>query len=76
METALRPTDRGLSSVEPEAWSDVIDAYQPDQATLLACLPANAAQAIFGLADQAAGSDAAMERIARLEAAASTLKQK
>jgi hypothetical protein len=65
-----------LSSVEPDGWNDVIDAYRPDQAALLACLPANAAQAIFGLSDHEAGSEPARGWTARLEAAAKALSQR
>ena len=62
-----------LSSVDPSAWDDVIGAYQPDPAALRACFPANVAQAILGLADEEAGSAAALGWIGRIEAAAALL---
>jgi hypothetical protein len=62
-----------VSSVEPARWDEVIDAYGPDGSALRTCLPANAAQAMFGLADEEPGSDAALAWIARLEAVAALL---
>lgn len=63
-----------LSSVDPGTWDDVIAAYEPDHDALVESLPANAAQAIFGLSDHEPGSDAADGWIARLEAAARLLE--
>lgn len=60
-----------LSSVEPAAWGDVIDAYEPDHEALRDCFPANIAQAILAFSDHEPGSEAAQGWLDRLEIAAS-----
>lgn len=62
-----------VSSVGPEAWDDVIEAYGPSP-HLPTVLPAAIAQGLLSLADEATGSAEATGWLARLETACRRLQ--
>jgi Phosphotransferase enzyme family len=61
-----------VSSVSPDRWDEVINAYGP-ASRLVEVLPSATVQGLLSLADHAEGSPAARQWIARLEAAAARI---
>lgn len=64
---------RDVSSVPADRWTEVIAAYGPEP-RLNEVLPSAAVQGLLSLADHSEGSPAALERVARLAAAAEQLQ--
>jgi hypothetical protein len=63
-----------VSSVAPGLWTDVLDAYEPDESALQAALPGAATQGILSLGDQEPGTAQSLGWIARLEALSELIK--